>query len=112
MSVIHTGLAAGRWRTFDLVEQLAHIGSEISRARKAKEAGDARRLAGAMERALELFDLTMDDPKNRGRLKEVCRAREVVCDCFLGDNAYGSTPESLVRYFDGFALIVARRRGA
>lgn len=110
MTLIHKDLADGRWRNLDLIEQLANIGSEISRARKAQEAGEARYLTGALERALELFDLTMDDPKNRGRLLEVCRAREVVCDFFMGDNEYRSTAESLTRYFDVFAWMVARER--
>lgn len=110
--MIHPSLAEGRWRTFDIVEQLAHIGSEVSRAVRAKAAGDRARMDGAVERALELFDLTMEDPKNRGaRLGEVCRAREVVCDFFWGDNAYHSTGESLDRYFLPYAGAARVRQG-
>lgn len=110
--MIHKSLADGRWRTFSIVEQLAHIGSEVSRAVGAKNAGDRARMDGAVERALELFDLTMDDPKNRGaRLGEVCRAREVVCDFFWGDNEYHSTGESLDRYFLPYAGAARVRAG-
>jgi hypothetical protein len=49
------------------------------------------------------------DPRWRGRLREIARAREVVCDFLVGDNAYGSTAESLDRYFLPFAT--AARRG-
>jgi hypothetical protein len=31
-AVAHPSLAAGRWRTFSLMEQLAHVGSEVERA--------------------------------------------------------------------------------
>ncbi len=62
----------------------------------------------AFERALELLDLTMADPKNRRRLKEVCRVREVLVDYHF-DNEYGSTPESWEKYF--YAFNYAARRG-
>ena len=62
---------------------------------------------GAVERALELFDLTLDDPRHRQsppRLRELARAREVVVDFFVGANDYHSTAEGLQRYFDAYAL--------
>lgn len=108
MPPIHKDLAGGRWNTFSLVEQLANVGSEVSRALRAKSAGQTDRMTRALERGLELFDLTIADPKNRKRLREVCRAREVVCDFFYGDNEYGSTPESLDRYFLYFARVARR----
>ena len=112
MTPIHKSLADGRWHTFDIVEQLAHIGSEVSRAVRAKAAGDLARMDGAVERALELFDFTMDDPRHRGpRLREICRAREVVCDYFWGDNEYHSTGESLDRYFLAYAGAARVRQG-
>lgn len=112
MTPIHTSLADGRWRTFSLVEQLAHIGSEVSRAIRAKGAGDRARMDGALDRALELFDLTIDDPRHHGaRLREICRAREVVCDFVHGENVYQSTGESLDRYFLAYAGAARVRAG-
>lgn len=61
----------------------------------------------AFERALELFDLTLDDPRHRqsaARLRELARAREVVVDFFDGANEYRSTASTLQKYFDEFAL--------
>lgn len=101
---MHTELAAGRWQTFPLALQLAHIGSEVSRACSAKSAGNADRMQSALIRALELFSLSIADPKNRYRLRELCRAREVLCDFFAGDNDYHSTGVSLDRYFLQFAV--------
>lgn len=49
------------------------------------------------------------DERWRGpKLREICRAREVVCDFLVGDNEYGSTAASLDAYFLPFA-IAARR---
>lgn len=109
-SAIHTGLAGGRWQEFSLVEQLGNIGSEISRALKARALGIKEREVSAVERGLELFDLTLADPKHRGRTREICRAREVVCDFFFGDNEYGTDAESLDKYFLSYAI--AARLGA
>ena len=100
---MHTELAAGRWKSFPLMLQLAHVGSEVSRAQNAKIVGNDARLQSALSRMLELLDLTIADPKNRFRLRELCRAREVLCDFLAGDNIYHSTGESLNRYFLQFA---------
>lgn len=58
-----------------------------------------------MDRCLELLDLTIA-PQNGLRRRELLRAREVLCDFFLGDNVYGSTAEDLQRYYDVFAFVV------
>jgi hypothetical protein len=108
---LHVGLAAGRWHTLTLNEQLGNVGSEVGRAIRAKERRDHTRLQGAMERALELLDLTLTDDRWRGpRRREIARAREVVCDFLVGDNDYASTGESLDAYFFAFAVAARRDR--
>ena len=109
--VQHQDLAAGRWSQLSLAEQLGHTGSEVSRAVRwsSRNPDVAQR---AFYRALELFDLTLADPRHRltpGRLREIARAREVVADFFAGSNQYGCTGPSLQKYFDAFA-VAARRK--
>ena len=105
----HRSLAAGRWHELPLVEQLANVGSEVGRMRRAW-GHDDRLASGAFERALELLDLTLADSRWRGgRLREVARARELLCDAALGGREYGSTLEDLDRYFLAFAM--AARQG-
>ena len=87
-----------------LLEQLANIGSEVGRAARAKASDRDERLGQALDRALELFDLTLADARWTGRRRELCRARELVCDYLVGDNERGSTPELLDRYFLQFAM--------
>jgi hypothetical protein len=106
---IHSSLAAGRWFEMSLLEQLANVGSEVGRASRARLQGNEQRFSGALDRTLELFYLTLVDDRWRDRLKEIARAREVVCDFLVGDNEYGSTAESIDRYFLPFAI--AARRG-
>lgn len=113
MTARHRDLAAGRWFELSLAEQLGNVGSEFGRA--VRWSGSNPALAEkAFHRALELFDLTLDDPRHRrsvARLREIARAREVVVDFLSGENRYGSTAPSLQKYFDAYALATRRRRG-
>lgn len=109
--MIHTSLASGNWHKLSMAEQLGNIGSEISRASKW-QARDKKLYLGAVERALELFDLTLRDIRWRHRLKEICRAREVLCDIVFEANAYNTSLDDLNRYFTQFALAARAGRGS
>ena len=109
MTSIHADLAAGRWHSMSLMEQLGNAGSEVSRALQARGKGRADRERSALNRFLDLIDLTIADPRLRGRRKEICRVREIVCDYFVGENVHRSTPESLDRYFMPFAEAARRK---
>lgn len=112
MTLQHADVAAGRWFALSLAEQFGHVGSEVSRALRWRERNPAL-AEGAFFRALELFDLMLDDPRHRqaaGRLREIARAREVVADFFAGTNVWRSTGPSLQRYFDTFAIAARNTR--
>ena len=109
----HEDLESGRWWQLTLYEQLAHVGSEVGRAIRWRPRNE-RIADGALARALDLMDLTLSDPRHRlrpGRLRELARVREVLVDYLAGANDYGSTAESLLRYFDVFAVAAGRSRG-
>lgn len=102
--LIHKNLASGKWGTLSLIEQMGNIGSEVSRAGRW-QGKDEKLFQGASERALELFDLTLEDPRwHGGRLREIARSREVFCDAISGGKEYNSSLESLNRYFLNFAF--------
>ncbi len=107
MSARHPDLTAGRWRTLSLVEQLANVGSEVERALSWAAKGDRDHRDMALERALELLDLTIADPRHRGRLRELTRLREALLDYFLGENEFGSTPDSWHGYLHPYGMAVA-----
>jgi len=118
MSVQHRTLVAGRWFELTLMEQMANVGSEVERAIRRRQEGDTVQYQRAVERALELLELTIDDAKNRKRLREICRVREVLADYFHGKNQYGYTDKAWHDYFFAFAYAAqtqprcqSRRRG-
>lgn len=101
---IHKELADGRWFKLSLFEQLGNIGSEVGRARKC-EGKDAVLFNEAALRALDLFDLTLEDMRWHGaRRIEIARARELFCDAAWGGGGeYGSSLGAMDAYFHPFA---------
>jgi hypothetical protein len=106
----HSSLAAGRWQTFSLLEQLANLGSEVERALNWIDKGNREYGRLAFGRALELLNLTIADPRHRHRLKEITRLREALLDYFLGDNEFHSTEKHWRSYFYSFAYAAALKK--
>lgn len=105
----HKGLADGGWRGMSFRLQMGNLGSEVSRSLKWFGKNE-KRFQVSFERALELFDMTIEaaqDDENgsrSGKLKEVCRAREEFCDYFMG-NSWGTDARKMMRYYDEFAIL-------
>jgi len=76
-------------------------GSEIGRAINWSKR-DIKMSRASFERALELLDLTIIDVKNKKRLKELLRVREMLVDYFYFDNVYQSSDEKWNNYFYAF----------
>lgn len=111
MSVFHKELDNGRWDEMPFCAQMANIGSEISRAIRWREKERKDISLNAINRALELIDMTTRSMKKYARLRELSRAREVIVDFFYCDNEYGSSGKSLLKYFDQFNYMARRGRG-
>jgi len=107
MNFQHKNLANGGWQKLSLVEQMANVGSEVERALnwRSKDKKDSQT---AFERALELLDLTMADPKNKNRVFEIARARELLCEYFLGKNQYNDSEKNWKDYFYFFGYAASR----
>ena len=110
VNVIHKDLAAGRWVMMPLVEQLANIGSEVERAMTWRNKGNPVYSEKAMERALDLLDLSLNAKLGFARLKELARLREALVDYFFCENEYGSSETSWNRYFGAFAYAARKNR--
>ena len=108
----HKSLAEStQWQQMPFVQQMANVGSEVFRAGKWRAKGKEERALSASDRALELLDFTISAAQQSNTsLRELVRLREVLCDFFYGDNLYGSTPESLNKYFDPFSFKAAQQR--
>jgi len=103
MKYQHKNLANGKWKELSFFQQMANIGSEVIRAINWKDK-NSKYSQMAIDRALELLDLTITDKKNhkRGRLKELLRLRELLVDYFYFDNIYRSRDANWNNYFLAF----------
>ncbi|MBZ1345378.1 MAG: hypothetical protein KY055_01955 [Candidatus Nealsonbacteria bacterium] len=108
MAFQHKNLAAGRWQKLSLAEQLANVGSEVSRVLLWR-GKDEKIFENAILRALELFDLTLEDVRWQKRLREIARLREVFCDAVSGGKEYKTTLKDLEHYFFYFALLARKK---
>jgi len=104
----HKELASGNWQKLSLIEQLGNIGSEIGRTRKWQNVNEEL-YRGAYQRTLELFDLTINDPRWKHRLKEITRARSLFCATLIGRNKYKTELADLERHFFQYALAARRQ---
>lgn len=109
--MLHGGLTRERWFRFSLIEQMANIGTEVGRTLKWRKLGKEETGQQAFERALELFYLTIEDPKNSRRLKELVRVRSGFADYYAGINEFGLTERWLEDYFYQCCYAAAMQRG-
>ena len=109
MQYQHKNLAAGRWAQMSLSEQMANIGSEVSRALNWKRKNNEKYCLKSVVRALELIALTIDNVTVKSQIKELTRLREVILDYFYGTNEFCSSEILWEKYFNHFNL--AARKG-
>lgn len=94
-----------KWHKLSLAEQMGNIGSEVFRLINSKERGDLNNAQSSFVRVLGLIDLTIGDKRWKGRLFEVLRLREVICNFYLDKKIYNISIDNLKKYFIPFALI-------
>lgn len=106
LNYIHSEEAHRDWLKRPITYQMGNIGSEVSRSLKWSKKGNQARADKAIDRALELFDFTIEaNLHNHARLTEILKAREEFCDYFFGGNSYRTDPAVMQRYYDGFVMI-------
>jgi hypothetical protein len=108
---IHHELSQGRWFELTLIEQLANIGTDLERHVRWIEKNNTKYSQAAFDRVLDLIDLTVSDPKNKKRLREILRTREALIDHFIFDNEYNTTLEQWQNYFYQFNYAAALLKG-
>lgn len=105
MNCQHRDLAAGRWQQLSFFEQMANIGSEVSRALNWQEKNNPAFSEKAAQRSLELVDLTLAIAGQFSRYKELARLREAIVDYFFCSNQFLSTPDLWRKYFLAFNYV-------
>jgi hypothetical protein len=98
-----------RWAQLTLIQQLGNIGSEVGRSVAARRRHDSGRFEGALERALDLFEATIDIliAQKSPRVREVLVAKDQYLNLFFGYAPVGDE-EKIEQYFMNYA-IAARR---
>ena len=99
-----------RWAELSIFEQMGNIGSEVGRAVNATRAGKDRRAQGAVDRAVDLLDATVEVlvAQKSPRVKEVLRAREEFLRLFF-DGTFEDDADNIERYFSQFATAARLR---
>lgn len=93
-----------RWFKLSKVQQLGNIGSEIARADYWQNHNDLDNRQRALERCLELLDLSLDDKRWGSGLKEIARFCEVVSAWFSNQAFFDISPKELQNYCLNFVI--------
>ncbi len=105
--MIHESLAAGKWQTMTIAEQLGNAGSEFDRAWAWKQQGEQDKFESALARFLELMDMTITDPRWQGnRRKELSLAKKISDEALHSGDQRAT--EDLGKYFLQFAILARR----
>lgn len=96
MTAWHPSMNSERWDRFPRERQILMIGSEFARAKNLLRDGVIGEVIQCYERAFELLDLCIMDPKWRSALKELLRFREVLGDLYL--NVSKDDPRFMMLY--------------
>jgi len=93
-----------KWFNLPRTQQIGNIGSEIGRAAYWEAQQDVKNKNFAIERALILLELTLDDPKWKGGLKEVARMHEIICSKLVNHSFFEITLKELENFCLEFVL--------
>lgn len=108
MTQQHKELSMGRWNEMSFCEQMANVGSEVERTLNWREKNNSQYSQKALDRALELLDLTINCAPKKTYLKELTRIRESLLDFFMDGNIYKWDNASIRKFFYYFGLNARR----
>lgn len=97
------------WQKLSLPEQMANIGSEVSRALNWRNKNKDDLSKNAVIRALDLLSLTISLNTKFSRLKELTRLKEALLDYFYGTNEFASSEILWRKYFDHFSYLARKK---
>ena len=91
-----------KWYDMSVQDQISNIGSEVNRAINWEKKGNIERSKNFCNKAKQLLQLSIEDPKNRKRIGEFFNCICELDDRFFGDNRFNTTDEMLKKYYDAF----------
>jgi hypothetical protein len=103
---MHEMFTKNDWFKLSTYEQLAYIGCDVEKAIDMRKNGNLEQCDIIVKHAIELIELTVDDPKTQHRSREIGTIKLLLVDDFYGKNEYQSTDQSWVKYFGYFKHLV------
>ncbi len=100
--MLHKGLIDGKWGSMSFIEQMANIGSEVSRTANWMQKENTAYAEKAFFRCLELIDITLQHVTRASQRKEICRLRENICSIYVAQDL--KELHQLNSYFTHFAI--------
>ena len=105
MPTVPKKLDQARWAKLSLAEKIGNIGSEFSRAKSAEQRNDWEKRQAALERALDLIDLSLAGDFVPAHRKELARLRSLSANCYINGDEFEVTLQQLEDYTFSFALL-------
>ncbi len=91
-----------KWFSMSIQEQISNIGSEVLRADRWKKKGNYERMRSYYDTAISFLCLSLRDPKNSAGRNELSLCIDELADYFIGENRWGTTSETLEKYYNAF----------
>lgn len=102
VSLTHNPEVIEKWFQLSIQEQISNIGSEVLRADRWKQRGNQERMRTYYDTAVSFLCLSIRDPKNAAGKTELNLCIDELADYFIGENLWGTTSETLQRYYNAF----------
>ena len=83
----HKDLTFDKWIKQSKQAQIMNIGAEISRAQNWQNLKQREKVKECIERALDLLDLTVQDPRWGSKLGDLLRIREAFSSFYVNETA-------------------------
>ena len=95
-----------KWSKMSIFDQMGNISSEVGRAINAKKQDNKEDMVNAVNRALDLFDATLDELTRTKsiRLREVIASKDQFLNLINKENPSTNELDSLDRYFTQYAI--------
>lgn len=93
-----------KWYSLTKAQQIGNIGSEIARAAYWENHNDPVNRNKALERSLELLDLSLNDRRWGKGIKEIARFREVVSAKYIDQPFFDITLKELEEFCVNFVI--------
>jgi hypothetical protein len=80
---LHKNLTPEKWAVYSKGQQILMIANELNRANNWIKKNQLTEINQCYERAFELIDLTVEDSKWAGKVRELLRCREVIAEMYV-----------------------------